>query len=68
MKKSFYTSRAAFTLLEIMIVLTIMSILMMAVYMPYAHHQKKTFREEYLGFLKAFEVEYDERYIFQEPV
>lgn len=32
------------------------------------HHQKKTFREEYIGFLKAFEVEYDERYIFQEPV
>ena len=28
------------------------------------HHQKVTFREEYLKFLKDFEVEYDERYIF----
>ena len=32
------------------------------------HHQNKTFQEEYLGFLKAFEVEYDVRYIFKEPV
>lgn len=30
------------------------------------HHRKKTFREEYLGFLKAFDVEYDERYIFKD--
>jgi putative transposase len=29
------------------------------------HHQKKTFLEEYEKFLKAFEVDYDERYIFQ---
>ncbi|MBQ4359533.1 MAG: transposase, partial [Proteobacteria bacterium] len=28
------------------------------------HHRKKTFREEYIDFLKAFGVEYDERYIF----
>ena len=30
------------------------------------HHQKQTFREEYISFLKLFEVEYDERYIFKE--
>lgn len=42
MKKRSSTSRSAFTLLEIMVVITIMSIMMMAVYMPYAHHQKKT--------------------------
>jgi REP element-mobilizing transposase RayT len=29
-----------------------------------AHHKKQTFREEYLDFLKKFEVEYDERYLF----
>ena len=29
------------------------------------HHKKKTFIEEYLSFLKAFEVDYDERYIFK---
>ncbi len=29
------------------------------------HHHKKTFYEEYLEFLKAFEIEYDERYIFK---
>ncbi|MEO6167444.1 MAG: IS200/IS605 family transposase [Chitinophagales bacterium] len=29
------------------------------------HHRKKTFREEYLGFLKKFEIEYDERYLFE---
>ena len=29
------------------------------------HHQKKTFREEYLGFLKKFEIEYDEKYLFE---
>ncbi len=28
------------------------------------HHRSKTFREEYIDFLKAFGVEYDERYIF----
>ncbi|MBI3718437.1 MAG: IS200/IS605 family transposase [Sphingobacteriales bacterium] len=31
------------------------------------HHQKKTFLEEYVEFLKAFEIDYDERYIFTEP-
>lgn len=30
-----------------------------------AHHHKKTFIEEYKDFLKAFEIEYDERYIFK---
>jgi putative transposase len=30
------------------------------------HHSKQTFLEEYLAFLKAFEIEYDERYIFKE--
>ena len=29
------------------------------------HHKKKTFIEEYLDFLKAFEVEFDDRYIFK---
>ncbi|MGG7662953.1 transposase [Dyadobacter sp. BHUBP1] len=31
------------------------------------HHRKVTFRQEYLSFLEKFEVEYDERYIFQSP-
>jgi REP element-mobilizing transposase RayT len=30
------------------------------------HHKKKTFIEEYKEFLDAFDVEYDERYIFKE--
>lgn len=29
------------------------------------HHKKKSFREEYLDFLKKFEVEYDEKYLFE---
>jgi REP element-mobilizing transposase RayT len=29
------------------------------------HHKKKTFKEEYLEFLMKFEVEYDERYLFE---
>ncbi|MGA2668732.1 MAG: transposase [Ignavibacteria bacterium] len=29
------------------------------------HHKKKTFREEYIGFLKKYKVDYDERYIFE---
>lgn len=33
-----------------------------------AHHIKKTFRQEYLGMLEAFGIEYDEQYIFKEPV
>ncbi|MFW5781318.1 MAG: IS200/IS605 family transposase [Bacteroidota bacterium] len=28
------------------------------------HHRKKTFREEYIDFLKKFEVEYNEKYLF----
>jgi len=31
------------------------------------HHKKKTFIDEYKEFLKAFNVEYDERYILKEP-
>ena len=31
-------------------------------------HKTKSFQEEYLEFLEAFEVEYDERYIFKEPI
>ncbi len=29
------------------------------------HHKKKTFKEEYLEFLKKFEVTYDEKYLFE---
>ena len=32
------------------------------------HHKKQTFLEEYVSFLKAFEIEYDERYIFKELI
>jgi REP element-mobilizing transposase RayT len=28
------------------------------------HHQKKSFRQEYLNFLKQFDIEYDEQYLF----
>jgi putative transposase len=28
------------------------------------HHKKRTFKEEYLQFLKKYEIQYDERYIF----
>ncbi len=28
------------------------------------HHQKKTFREEYIDFLKKFNIEHDEKYLF----
>ncbi|MEM0543086.1 IS200/IS605 family transposase [Flavobacterium sp. j3] len=31
-------------------------------------HASKTFREEYLHFLKMFEVEHDEKYIFKDPI
>jgi putative transposase len=31
-------------------------------------HKNKTFKEEYLNFLKTFEIEYDERYIFKDPI
>jgi len=30
------------------------------------HHKKKTFREEYIALLKKFEIEYEERYIFED--
>jgi REP element-mobilizing transposase RayT len=29
------------------------------------HHRKKTFKEEYLEFLQKFEVEYNEKYLFE---
>jgi putative transposase len=29
------------------------------------HHNRKTFKEEYLDILKKFEIEYDDRYIFE---
>lgn len=32
------------------------------------HHRTKTFTEEYVEFLKAFEVDLDERYIFKGPI
>ena len=32
------------------------------------HHKKQTFRDEYLDFLKKFNVEYDEQYIFQDMI
>lgn len=31
------------------------------------HHRKVTFREEYLNFLKKFEVDYKEEYLFKDP-
>ena len=31
-----------------------------------AHHKKKTFLDEYKKFLTAFEIEWDEKYIFRE--
>ena len=30
------------------------------------HHQKKTFKEEYLAFLQKFEISYDNKYVFNE--
>jgi putative transposase len=30
------------------------------------HHRKQTFLEEYIRFLEAFEIEWDEKYIFKE--
>lgn len=29
------------------------------------HHKKKTFKKEYMEFLKKFEVDYDEKYLFE---
>ena len=31
------------------------------------HHVQRSFREEYVRFLKRFEVDHDERFIFQDP-
>lgn len=33
-----------------------------------AHHKKETFIDEYKRYLKAFEIDYDEQYIFKEQV
>jgi len=30
-----------------------------------AHHKKRTFREEYLDFLKKFEIKYEDQYLFE---
>jgi len=32
------------------------------------HHKKKTFIEEYRNFLEAFEIEFDERYLFKDLI
>lgn len=32
------------------------------------HHQRRSFKEEYIDFLKKFKIDYDERYILQEPI
>jgi len=32
------------------------------------HHKKETFLEEYQKLLKAFEIEYEDQYIFKEPI
>ncbi len=32
-----------------------------------AHHKKQTFLDEYRRFLTAFEIEYEEQYLFKEP-
>jgi REP-associated tyrosine transposase len=32
------------------------------------HHQHKTFRQEYLEFLQKFEIDYDEKFIFNELI
>jgi putative transposase len=29
------------------------------------HHKKKTFKQEYIGFLKKFQIGYDEKYLFE---
>lgn len=29
------------------------------------HHHKKTFKEEYIDFLQKFEIEYNEKYLFE---
>jgi putative transposase len=32
------------------------------------HHRKHKFRDEYLNLLKQFDIDYDERYLFHEPI
>lgn len=32
------------------------------------HHKKKSFKEEYLDFLKKFEIDYDEKFIFKDLI
>ena len=32
------------------------------------HHKKQTFQDEHLQFLKNFKIDYDEKYLFHEPV
>jgi len=32
-----------------------------------AHHKKRTFADEYLEFMKLFEMEYDEQYVLKNP-
>ncbi|NHN25152.1 IS200/IS605 family transposase [Flavobacterium jejuense] len=32
------------------------------------HHKKESFKEEYLAFLKVFEIDYDENYIFKDLI
>ncbi len=32
------------------------------------HHRQKSFKEEYIYFLRSNNIEYDERYIFHEPM
>ena len=29
------------------------------------HHHKKTFKEEYIEFLQKFQIEYDEKHLFE---
>ena len=29
------------------------------------HHKKKTFKEEYLDFLRKFDIKYDDKYLFE---
>jgi len=31
----------------------------------HVHHKKKSFREEYLDFLKKFDIDFDEKYLFE---
>ena len=33
-----------------------------------AHHKKECFLDEYQRMLKAFDIDYDEQYIFKEPI